>query len=317
MADVAIALDARIGRRWPGSVPAPVTTPVETAHARTWLLARRVRVPEPVVLLAALAIALWPHWSWMARRLTDGSDEPWGILALITVIVLVAREWRGLALPSRAALLATATLGMTAAIARWWVPPLIAAAVAMAALATFLVAARRDRPAAPVATLLLLALPVIASLQFYFGYPLRLVTAALAAPVLRALGFAVDATGAAFAYDGGLVLVDPPCAGIGMLWVGSYTAALLSYLGKASALRTLANGVVAAACVFGANVARNVLLFIPEAVGLGWPEWTHAFIGLITFGLALIPIVLFAHSAARRKRGAWPAWPPRYHRLIA
>jgi len=273
-------------------------------------------VSEPVVLLAALAVALWPHWSWMARRLTDGSDEPWGVLALITVIVLVAREWRGLAMPSRAALLAIATLALAAAAARWWVPPLIAAAIAMTALATFLVAARRDRPAAPLATLLLLALPVIASLQFYCGYPLRLVTATLAAPVLRALGFAVEAAGAAFAYDGGLVLVDPPCAGIGMLWVGAYTAALLSYLGKASALRTLANGGVAAACVFVANVVRNVLLFIAEATGLPVPEWTHSFVGLVTFGLALIPIVLFAHPAARRKRGGWPAWPQRYHRFI-
>jgi exosortase/archaeosortase family protein len=144
-----------------------------------------------------------------------------------------------------------------------------------------------------------------------------LATAVLAAPVLRTLGFAVEATGAAFAYDGGLVLVDPPCAGIGMLWVGTYTAALLSYLGKASALRTLVNGGVAAACVYVANVVRNVLLFMPNAHRFTLPEWTHALIGLVVFGLALIPIVLFAHRTGRGERAGWPAWPQRHHRRIA
>jgi exosortase/archaeosortase family protein len=198
-----------------------------------------------------------------------------------------------------------------------WMPPLVAAALAMGALATFLAGARGDRPATALATLLLLALPVIATLQFYFGYPLRLVTALLAAPVLRAFGFAVEATGAAFAYDGRIVLVDPPCAGIGMLWVGAFTSALLSHLANASARGTIVNGAVAATCVFIANVARNVALFFPEALGLGWPEWMHAFIGLMAFAIALLPIVLFAQAKARGTHDAWPEWPQRYHRWLA
>jgi len=193
----------------------------------------------------------------------------------------------------------------------------MAAVIAMGALATYLTAARRDRPAMPLVTLLLLALPVIASLQFYFGYPLRFVTAALGAPVLQVLGFAVQATGAAFAYDGRLVLVDPPCAGIGMLWVGAYTAALLSYLNNASNRRTFLNGAVATGCVLLANVARNVALFFPEGLELGWPAWAHALIGLVAFGLALIPIVLFVQPVSRGKRKARFEWPQRYHRRLA
>jgi hypothetical protein len=38
--------------------------------------------------LALLLAALWPHLAWIARRLTDGSDEPWGILALATVLTV-------------------------------------------------------------------------------------------------------------------------------------------------------------------------------------------------------------------------------------
>jgi len=212
---------------------------------------------------------------------------------------------------------ATAVLAIAAAISRLWLPPLASAAIAMIALATFLAGARSARPATAVTSLLLLALPVIATLQFYFGYPLRFATATLAALVLRTLGFAVEATGAALAYHGHLVLIDPPCAGIGMLWVGAFTASLLSYVANASARRTILNGAVAAGSVFIANVARNLALFFPVALDLGWPEWMHAFIGLIAFSLALLPIVLFAQSPMRHSRKGCPEWPPRYHRRVA
>jgi exosortase/archaeosortase family protein len=320
--DLAVGLNARIGKSSPRpSLPTPATAARADRDAgRDALRARLARLPAPVVLLSALVIALWPHWVWMARRLTDGSDEPWGVLALVTVLVLIGREWRALVTPSRAAMVASAALALAAMLARWWLPPLAAAAIAMLALATLLGAARHDRRTAPLASLLLLALPVIASLQFYFGYPLRLVTAALAAPVLQRLGFAVEASGAAFAHAGKLVLVDPPCAGIGMLWVGAYTAALLSHLNHASTARTFVNGVVAAGCVFVANVARNVELFFQEALDLGWPAWTHAFIGLAAFGIALLPIVLFVRPRVRPIRSTRRArfeWPQRYHRRIA
>ena len=305
MADTASTLNARIGRTVPRQPPESEPTGASS------------RKQDAFVLLLVLLLALWPHWWWMAHRLMDGSDEPWGVLALITVVTLVAREWRALSVPSPAVMCATAALAIAAAVSRLWLPPLAAAAIAMSALAAFLAGARRDRPATALASLLLLALPVIATLQFYFGYPLRFATATLAAPVLRTLGFAVEATGAALAYRGQLVLIDPPCAGIGMLWVGAFTASLLSYVANASARRTILNGAVAAGSVFIANVVRNVALFFPEALSLGWPEWMHAFIGLIAFSLALLPIVLFAQSPTRHSRKGCPEWPPRYHRRIA
>jgi exosortase/archaeosortase family protein len=306
VADSTISLNARIGRTMP--CPPPKSDPAGAGSDPK---------PSALTLLLVLMFALWPHWSWMARRLTDGSDEPWGVLALITAVTLVAREWRTLSVPSPAVLGATAALAIGAAVSRLWLPPLAAAAIAMTALAAFLAGARRDRPTTALASLLLLALPVIATLQFYFGYPLRLATATLAAPVLRTLGFAVEATGAALAYRGQLVLIDPPCAGIGMLWVGAFTASLLSYVVNASTRRTILNGAVAAGSVFIANVVRNVALFFPEALSLRWPEWMHAFIGLIAFSLALLPIVLFAQSPTRHSRKGCPEWPPRYHRRIA
>ena len=279
-------LNARIGRTLPG--PMLCTLPPLAA-------APRRRLPLAWQLLLVLLLALWPHWVWIARRVTDGSDEPWGVVAAATVLALVVRDQRHLALPSRNALLASGALAFVAAAAALAVPPIFAAGIAMLALAVFLASALPQRPAAPLATLLLLALPVIASLQFYLGYPLRALTAQAAAPLLAFAGIDAHATGAALAWDGGTVLVDPPCAGIGMLWVGSFTAALLSFLNGASARRTLLNGCVAAALVLVANVLRNAVLFFPESGLVHWPDGAHRAIGLVAFALALVPLIALCH----------------------
>src|SRR5262249_56884850 len=78
--------------------------------------------------------------------------------------------------------------------------------------------------------LLLLALPVVASLQFYLGFPMRAVVAKLAAPMLQINGFAVVAEGASLNWNGDPILIDAPCSGVKMLWTGFYlTCALASY----------------------------------------------------------------------------------------
>jgi exosortase/archaeosortase family protein len=303
MAEHALVLHARIGRSKPSPFGVPIEDEAKAPVADPRVAWRRAldavrRLPAVFALLLVLLGAGWPHWEWMARRLTDGSDEPWGFLALATVLALVGRERQRLVLPMPAALATSAAFMLAAALARAWAPPIFAAALAMLALAVFLACALRERPAMPLATLLLLALPLIASLQFYFGYPLRLATAHTAAPLLRLAGFEVEAAGAAFEWNGSLVLVDPPCAGIGMLWVGTYTAALLSWLNRATTARTLATAMVAAASVFGANVARNAALFFPEAMALDWPAWSHSAIGLAAFALALAPVVWVANRLA-------------------
>ncbi len=231
--------------------------------------------------------------------MTDGSDEPWGIVAAVTVAFLVAREWRTLRAPSDRALLACAGLALAAATASLVAPPLFAAAVAMLALATFLNGARPHEPAAPLATLLLLALPVIATLQFYLGYPLRWLTAHAAAPLLSVAGLDVRAAGAALQWGAKTILVDPPCAGIGMLWIGSYAAALFSHMQRADALRTLANGAAAAAIVFAANVARNTALFFPETRLVDLPEGFHPAIGLAAMAGAIVSIFAVVHRKTR------------------
>jgi exosortase/archaeosortase family protein len=262
------------------------------------------RLPRTTLPLLLLLLALWPHWLWLARRLTDGSDEPWGWLALATVLALVWKARRELQLPSPGALVVAGALAAAAAALTFIVPPIFSAAAAMLALAVFITSALPQRPATPIVALLLLALPVIASLQFYLGYPLRLATAHAAAPLLAVAGIDAKAAGAALLWNGRTILVDPPCAGIGMLWVGSWAAALASYLNDAPARRSLANGCVAVVAVFVANVLRNALLFFPEAGLAPQRDWLHAAIGLAAFAAALLPVIAFA------SRRVAPASPP-------
>ncbi len=294
-------LNARIGR----TTPSPlfgllVEGPTAIGRAE----ARRVpwpRMPRTFWLLSALFVALWPHWIYVARRLVDGSDEPWGVLAWLTVVALLLRDHALLAQPTRSALVASAMLAIVAAAAQLVLPDLAAAALAMLALGLYLVHALR-RPATPLIVLLLLALPIIASLQFYLGFPLRVLAAHASAWMLWVGGLDATAAGASIVYDGTTVLIDAPCAGIGMLWLGSYAAALLSYLQGADARKSLVNGVVAALLVLLANIVRNTILFFPEAGLANWPAWSHEAVGLAAFMAAIAPLVLFTGDVSRSEK---------------
>jgi exosortase/archaeosortase family protein len=293
-------LNARIGRTMPSPLYGVLVGERDrTADGIAALLAHARRIRSVAWLLGALLAALWPHWIYSARRMVDGSDEPWGVLALVTVLALLARDRAELTVPTRSALVASAALAIVAAVASLVLPDLAAAAIAMLALGLFLVHALPRRPATPLVALLLLALPVIASLQFYLGYPLRVLTANAGAGVLGLAGIDASAAGASILFQGRTVLVDAPCAGIGMLWVGSYTAALLSYLARAGAARTAMNAAVAALLVLAANIARNTALFLPEAGLVHWPAWSHEAIGLAALALAIVPIVIVTSRSFR------------------
>lgn len=288
-------LNARVGR----TVPTPLFGALVPLAVMPPPRLRWPDMPQAAWLLAALLAALWPHWLYVAQRMVDGSDEPWGALALASVIVLMWRDRAELTLPPRAALAAAAVLALFAAAARFVLPDLAAAAIAALAVGTYAMHARR-RPAPALIALLLLALPLVASLQFYFGYPLRLLVAHASSVLLTAFGFEVSASGASLLHRGQRVLIDAPCAGIGMLWLGSYVAALLSYLNGAAARTTLVNGAAAALLVLAANILRNTVLFFPEAGLVQWPEWSHAAVGLAAFVAAIAPLTLLITARSSR-----------------
>ncbi|MFM8332012.1 MAG: archaeosortase/exosortase family protein [Candidatus Methylumidiphilus sp.] len=278
-------------------VLASVTVPADWISDFLKKLADLLRHSSVLPLLQVSA--LWPVWRWYWARLGDGSDEPLGPLALVLALWLLferRRDWRRV--PKAAPLLAAGVLTLAQA-AAGECPPLLRALLGVTALGLCLAAfLPRAADAAPLWALLALSLPLLASLQFYGGYPLRLFAAEGAGLLLHGFGLPVVAEGAGLRGHGQLVLVDAPCSGVHMLWVGLVMACAASAVARAGLPRLVLNGSVALALVLLGNMLRNAALFIKETGVLDWPDWTHDAIGIAVFALVLGPVALFSLGTA-------------------
>jgi exosortase/archaeosortase family protein len=243
---------------------------------------RPVMITAPA-WLAIHALALWPHGLWAARRVADGSDDPLGIAALAVLLLWLWHARESLrATPRLAWLGAAGALTVAATAALFAAPPLAAALLAVLAISAHVIAWLPDRaPRAALTGLALLALPLIASLQFYAGYPLRVFTAQFSAWLLQALGIAAERSGAAMTVNQQLVIVDAPCSGVQMAWLAYFAAcsvALFTQRGDGALLRRLP---LVGIAVLSANVLRNTMLVALEARPDGLAPWAHETIGIV------------------------------------
>ncbi|MGZ8248730.1 archaeosortase/exosortase family protein [Methylomagnum sp.] len=245
------------------------------------------------VLLPLQVLALWPVWRWYGLRMGDGSDEPLGPLALgLALLLLYGRRRELRAEPRAVPLLMAGLLTLAQAAASDW-PPLVRALLGITALGCSLAAfLPKPREAAPLWVLLALSLPLVASLQFYGGYPLRRLAAEGAGWLLQSFGLPVLAEGAGLRWGQRLMVVDAPCSGVHMLWVGLVMASAASAVANAAPGRLLLNLGLAVALVLVGNVLRNAALFFKETGLASLPAWTHEGIGLALFVLVLVPVAL-------------------------
>jgi exosortase/archaeosortase family protein len=238
--------------------------------------------------LALQFAALAPTWAWMVQRMRDGSDDPMGLLALVALATLAwhrrhelraAPKLGWLALAGAGTVLATLLrtgLGVVPAF-----PPLAAGLVAVLALACGLLAFLPRRVAAlPVAGLAVLALPLLSSLQFYAGYPLRVVTAE-ASRWLLAPAFSVAREGTSLMIDGRLVIVDAPCSGVQMAWLGYFTACAVALWARRSDRSFMGRLPLVGLLVMGGNILRNSVLIAFEGAGHALAPWAHNTLGLV------------------------------------
>ena len=254
--------------------------------------------------IALHAAALWPHGLWAARRMLDGSDEPLGLAALAALLIWLVRAAPRLRIEPRLGwLAASGTLTVAATAAYWLAPPLPAALLAALALAAHLCAWLPARaPRLPLAGLALLALPIVASLQFYAGYPLRVLTAEFSARLLQAAGLAAARSGAAMTVNGRLVIVDAPCSGVQMAWLAYFAAcavAAFTGLRDGSFVRRLP---LVGLWALAGNVLRNSLLVGLEARPQGLPNAWHEAIGV-----AMLVVVVGLTVRVMSPRSGWGA----------
>ncbi|MDP1691195.1 MAG: exosortase Q [Burkholderiaceae bacterium] len=256
--------------------------------------------------LALHAAAFWAQGAWAARRLLDGSDDPLGIAALIALAAWLLRAAPTLRVQPRIAWLAASGALTVAATAAWLLaPPLPAAMLAALALAAHIAAWLPQGVArAPLAGLVLLALPLVASLQFYLGYPLRVFTAEFSAWLLQAAGQAAERSGAAMTVNGQWVIVDAPCSGVQMAWLGYFAAcAVAAFVGLRDG-RFLRRLPLVGLIVLMGNVLRNTLLVGLEARPQGLSAAWHEAIGL---AMLVIVIVLTVRVMSPQTRRGVPA----------
>ena len=297
-----------------------------TRSPRLLPAAMRLDRAPALAWIALLTAALWPTWRWMAARMADGSDDPLGGLALAALAALLVAVRGQLRSAPRLPWLAAALVGTQAATAlHGQVTPLLGSLLAIVAWAGGLLAFLPDErrgamqvrdgvlhaaprfpiAALPVLGLAVLALPFIASLQFYAGYPLRVLTAEVSRWLLLPW-FHVLREGSSLNVDGLLVIVDAPCSGVQMAWAGYFTAcAVALWAGRGDRAFALRLPLVGAAVLLG-NVLRNTALVALEATGRGMPA-LHEGIGLV----ALAAVCGAVAWAMARRVDDEQALPPR------
>ena len=236
--------------------------------------------------LALLTVALWPTWWWMGQRMVDGSDDPLGILALGALALVLWTHRKQLRTAPHLGLQAIALTGtvLTTALHNQ-LPDLLVALIGILSLAAGLLAFLPARvSSAPVWGLSVLALPLLASLQFYAGFPLRVLTAEVSRWLLS-LGFIAERTGSSLVVDGQLIIVDAPCSGVQMVWLGYFTACAVALATQRSNRAFLLRLPIVGTLVLLGNVLRNTVLVAVQASGNHLPAWGHDAVGLVVLAL--------------------------------
>ena len=248
---------------------------------------------RPALLAAAQLLAFWPVWRWYTLRLGTAGDEKWGLLALFAAALmwLPSGAWAGDSPAAARSLWPSVLLTLLYAASYAWLPPIFRAALAVTAAGSTLSFCRGRSLQPGVAGLLLLALPVIPSLQFVLGYPLRVAVGCLAAPLLNLSGFAVVREGAGLNWGGELIAIDAPCSGVRMLWAALFLTFALADLYRLGWVRTGLASMLALVAVLLGNTLRAAALFYLEAGVIKLPAWSHEGTGVIVFLATALGIV--------------------------
>jgi exosortase/archaeosortase family protein len=249
----------------------------------------------PGLVLTLITGACWPVWVWTARRMVADPSEALGLVPPIIAVALLWREaprrWSPW-LPLVLLLLYAACYGSLLPLARG-----VLACTALAAAAGSLYLGTPLHPA--LWGLCTLALPVIPSLQFFTGYPLRVVVAQAAAPLLRLNGFAVVPQGACLGWGQQIIAIDAPCSGVKMLWTGAVLCCALALWLRLSPWRTVLALLGALGAVLLGNTLRAAALFYAEAGVIALPSWGHEAVGILVFAITAVGIAWWTLRLAR------------------
>jgi exosortase/archaeosortase family protein len=262
-----------------------------------------------LLILGLQLLAFWEVWHWYVTRAVYSWDQPWGVVAFVAAILFLIVSRKPLPRNERSLWL-PATLILVYAATYFVLPPLARALIAFTAVAVTASLLRFGKAFhAGLFGLFYLSLPTIPTLQFFGGYPLRIVVAELTAPILRMGGFSVVAEGTCLNWSGQLIWIDAPCSGIKMLWVGLFLTFVVLCFHELPLRKTLMLMPLVGIVIMAANVFRAVALFYIEAGVLDFPAWSHEYAGVIAFVLEAVGIISSISMLRFNCRGGTPRPP--------
>jgi exosortase/archaeosortase family protein len=257
-----------------------------------------LRTQKPAAIASiALLLAAIPTLRWYVLRLQDGGGELAGLVPLCAALWFGLRDRKGLKRTSRGAWTGVVLLLIQAA-AYPFLPAMIRALLMIAALAS--VSGIWRKPG--IVCLLVLALPLTASLDFFLGYPLRLLTSINAGFLLEITGTDVSRTGVQLLYEGRVVGVDPACSGMNMLWSTGLLTALLAAVFSLRWRSLVPLGAAALALALAGNSLRAAILFFPEAEIINMPHILHPGIGIAIAGGGFLALMKLARRLSLHER---------------
>jgi exosortase/archaeosortase family protein len=244
----------------------------------------------PFVISALVLAATWDAWRWYVARVATAPEEAAALVLTIVFLGSLGLARMRQPVASRPFPLAAVAIILAAYAASYAVlPPIMRAAIAIAVtLFCFHVAVFRERPPFAFWGLVALALPVLPSLQFMLGYPMRVVSAVLTVGLLQAHGLMISRQGMFLVWRDEMVQFDAPCSGVNMLWAGLLVTFMGCVLFRLGVLKVLVAVASSLALAIACNVLRASSLFYVESGLFQAPGWWHDGIGIAAFMLSAV-----------------------------
>jgi len=242
---------------------------------------------RPSLVIALVLAATWDAWRWYVLRVWDSPEEAASlVLTIVFLGALGAARRRNEAMPLPLVPVALLLAAFAASYAV--LPPIARTAIAVATtLYCCHLAAFKERPPVAFWGLVALALPVVPSLQFTLGYPMRLVSAALTVGLLQAHGLVVTRQGTFLLWRDEIIQFDAPCSGVSMLWAGLLLTLMGCVLFRFGAIKVTIAVALSLGLAIVCNVLRAASLFYVEAGLLPQAQvWWHEGIGITAFTLS-------------------------------
>ena len=254
---------------------------------------RKAQLPA-LGALAIVCVALFPVWQWYFSRLSESgtSIRSWLPLALLAHAAIAISRSRTRAADRHQLQLVQAVAVLTA-ICMPVAPHLISGilGLTLTGMCASLLLFQTIR--LPYVSLYPLGLPALASIQFFGGYPLRLVTAWMTWLPLRPVFPSLTLEGVNFRLGDLLISVDAPCSGIRMMWTGWLLVAVLAMVYRVRTKAFIMALFLSLPVMVLANSIRATGLVLIKVNHLDAPI-LHSTIGLCAFfaGAGLLWLVI-------------------------